>query len=375
MAGPPSVLLATPSGHPRARAVGLRFDGVPGPWNAITDVAGVEVGYTTIIEGDDVRTGVTAILPRGRGDPGTPCAAGIHIQNGNGELTGVGWVEESGTMSGPILLTSTHSVGFAHAAAIRWTLGKDPDLGGGWLLPIVGETWDGYLNDPNSGRITESDVIAALDAAGSGPIDEGSVGGGTGMMAYDFKAGSGTASRRVRYADETYTIGAFVQANFGERSELAIRGFGLEQADDHAVELTKRRGAGSCVAVVITDAPLLPGECRALARRVTMGLARTGTTGSHFSGDLFLGLSTANPRSFASNSAGLASVGRRDLASMAFVPWAGLDPFFSAVVQSIEEAVLNALVAADPMTGRNGNRAPALREVWPRRGASASKGG
>ena len=293
--------LATPAGKPRARALGLSFRGTPGPWNAITDVPGVEVGYETLIQGDKVRTGVTAIHPRGKDNPGDPVAAGFHSQNGNGEMTGVSWIEESGTFEGPVAITNTHSVGIAHAGIISWMNRYHPEFTEVWLLPVAAETWDGYLNDINGHHVTEETVIAALEAATSEQPDEGSVGGGTGMNCYQFKAGSGTASRQIDYAGTRYTVGVFVQANFGRRDELTVTGIylGDEFADDNPMREARNaapvQGAGSVIAVVATDAPLFPSQCKAFARRVTSGLARTGTSGSHFSGDLFLAFSTANP--------------------------------------------------------------------------------
>ena len=293
---------ATPSGKPRARALGIVFSGKPGTWNAITDVPGVEVGYVTLIEGDDVRTGVTAIHPRGSADPGDPVAAGFHSQNGNGEMTGVSWIEESGTFSGPIAITNTHAVGIAHAGIIAWTAEHHRRLADAWLLPVAAETWDGYLNDINGHHVTEETVVGALEAAESGPVEEGSVGGGTGMNCYQFKGGSGTASRLVDHAGATYTVGVFVQANFGSRSELTLAGIALgkELSEDNPMEafFSAPPGAGSVITIVATDAPLLAHQCKALARRVTSGLARTGTSGSHFSGDLFLAFSTANRLAF-----------------------------------------------------------------------------
>jgi L-aminopeptidase/D-esterase-like protein len=314
----------TPSGLPRARALGIPLAGTPGEVNAITDVPGLELGYATLIEGTDVRTGVTAIHPRGRAGAVDPWVAGVHNQNGNGEMTGLAWIAETGTAAGL------------------------------WQLPVVSETWDGYLHDINGAHVTEAHAIAALDGAASGPVEEGSVGGGTGMNCYDFKGGSGTASRLVGFAGATYAVGVFVQANFGDRRELTIAGVPLGEAladDDPLGEFFAPPGAGSIVAIVATDAPLLPGQCAALARRVTTGIARTGTTGSHFSGDLFLALSTGNRGAFAP---------RQEPATLDFVPWGALDPFFAAVVHATEEAILNALVANEEMIGFQGHRSPAL---------------
>jgi D-aminopeptidase len=364
MGAAPDPHRATPLGKPRARALGIPFAGRPGPWNAITDVPGVEVGYATLVEGDSVRTGVTAIHPRGQVNPGDPCAAGYHSQNGNGEMTGVSWINESGTMSGPICVTNTHAVGIAHAAIVRWTATHHADLAEAWLLPVAGETWDGYLNDINGGHVTDAVGVSALEAAAAGPIEEGSVGGGTGMNCYEFKGGSGTSSRLVEHGTRTYTVGVFLQANFGARSELTIAGvpMGEALADDNpmADAFAAPPGAGSCIAVVITDAPLLPDECRALARRVTLGLARTGTTGSHFSGDLFLAVSTANSGAFTPGFRALFGEGEGKLDALGFIPWGFLDRFYAAVVQSTEEAVLNALVANAEVVGFRGHRTPAL---------------
>lgn len=351
--------LTGPGGKPRARSLGIALAGEPGPYNAITDVSGVTVGYTTLIEGSEVRTGVTAIHPRGAEGTDDPVAAGFHSHNGNGEMTGVAWIEESGTFAGPVAITNTHAVGRAHAGIVAWVARQFPALADdAWLLPVAAETWDGYLNDINGGHLTEDHVIAALDAATSGPVEEGSVGGGTGMICYGYKGGSGTASRRVAYAGHVYTVGTFVQANFGARSELVMVGRPVGQVldqdpgPDWAGGLLPP-GSGSVIAIVATDAPLLPGQLKAMARRVTMGISRTGTTGSHFSGDLFLAFSTANPGAFRPESAS-------HLASLQFVPWGDLNPFFAAVVQSTEEAVLNALTANAPMTGRLGRTVPAL---------------
>ena len=363
----PDALLATPSGKPRARSLGIPFGGRPGAWNAITDVAGLEVGYATLIEGSDVRTGVTAIHPRGRDNPGDPCAAGYHSQNGNGEMTGISWVQESGTMAGPICITNTHAVGVAHGSIVRWTATHHPAIAEAWLLPISAETWDGYLNDINGGHVTEKVGVRALESATAGPIEEGSVGGGTGMSCYDFKGGSGTSSRLVGYGGNAYTVGVFLQANFGARAELVIAGvpLGAQLADDHPrAEFFggggPLPGAGSCIAIVATDAPLLPDQCRALARRVTLGLARTGTTGSHFSGDLFLALSVGNPGAFTPGAQSLYGANRGAFDALRSIPWGFLDPFYEAVVQATEEAVVNVLVANEEMIGFRGHRTPGL---------------
>jgi D-aminopeptidase len=355
---------ATPAGKPRARSLGIHLHGTPGRWNAITDVPGVQVGYTTLIQDESVRTGVTAIHPRGQGGAGDPVAAGFFSQNGNGEMTGVSWVSESGSFSGPVAITNTHAVGVAHAAIIAWTVKHHPRLADAWLLPVAAETWDGYLNDINGQHVTQQACLDALETATSGPVEEGSVGGGTGMNCYQFKGGSGTASRLVGYAGTTYSVGVFVQANFGSREELTIAGLPAGQllaADNPMAEyFSLPAGTGSVIAIAATDAPLLPQQCTALARRVTLGLARTGTTGSHFSGDLFLAFSTANPGAITPGVTTFrpGAEGRYD--QLRFIPWGHLDPFYAAVVQGTEEAVLNALVANEDMTGRDGHRTPAL---------------
>lgn len=354
----------TPAGKPRARALGIRLRGRPGPDNAITDVAGVQVGYTTLIRGnglpgeETVRTGVTAILPRGRDGVGLPCAAGWSCLNGNGEMTGTIWISETGSLAVPVLLTNTHAVGACHRGIIDWVVAREPDSEG-WLLPVVAETWDGYLNDSNADSVSPRHAVQAIDAAASGPVEEGSVGGGTGMNCYGFKGGNGTASRIVDHGQDSYVVGAFLQANFGRRREFTVAGVNVGPAlrDDNPLEEQDSAGppgAGSVIAVVATDAPLLPGQCQALARRVPLGLARTGTTGSHFSGDIFLAFSTANPGALSSTQPG------GDYHSLRFVAWGGMDAFYEAVVEAVEEAVLNALVANETMTGRAGHRSPGL---------------
>jgi L-aminopeptidase/D-esterase-like protein len=363
MAMPDDSHTRTPAGRTRARGLGLPFAGRPGRWNAITDVPGLELGYATLIEGTDVRTGVTAIHPRGHAGAGDPWVAGFHSQNGNGEMTGLAWIAESGTAAGPICLTNTHAVGIAHAAIVRWTGRHHPHVADAWLLPVATETWDGYLNDINGGHVTEEVAIAALEAAASGPVEEGSVGGGTGMNCYDFKGGSGTASRLVEFAGETYAVGVFVQANFGDRRELTVAGVPVGEAladDDPIGDFYAPPGAGSIVAIVATDAPLLPPQCAALARRVTSGIARTGTAGSHFSGDLFLALSTGNAGAFTPGYETFQHVGSDQLAALRFVPWGAMDPFFTAVVQATEEAILDSMVANEEMIGFQGHRSPAL---------------
>jgi D-aminopeptidase len=369
----------------RARDLGVPFPGTPGPLNAITDVPGLTLGMTTLVRGEGplvvgqgpVRTGVTAIVPRGADGLGEPCAAGWYSLNGNGEMTGTTWIDESGALTMPVLITNTHSVGACHTGAVRWVAERRPDLGATWLLPVVAETWDGYLNDINGGHVTPEIAMATLDAATTGPVAEGSVGGGTGMNCYGFKGGSGTASRLVEHAGDPYVVGAFVQANFGSREELTIAGVHLGDllaADNPMMESNwlardQRRGgasgAGSVIVVVATDAPLLPHQCKALARRVPLGLARTGTSGGHFSGDIFLAFSTANSGALTSRIPLGPTPPDEAYQSMRFVPWGHIDALYEAVVQSVEEAVVNALVAnrhlaGHAMIGRDGHRSPSL---------------
>lgn len=369
----------------RARDLGIPFPGTPGPWNSITDIGDVAVGYTTLVAGEGplvrgagpVRTGVTAILPRGRAAATVPCAAGWYSLNGNGEMTGTTWIEESGSLAQPILITNTHAVGPVHAGAVRWMVDNHPSAAAKWVLPVVAETWDGYLNDINGAHVTAEHAVAALDAAQHAPIAEGSVGGGTGMNCYGFKGGSGTASRVVPYGGNEHRVAAFVQANFGARRELTIAGvpLGTVLAADNPIADTDwfgedlRRaapgGAGSVIVVVATDAPMLPGQCTALARRVPLGLARTGTSGGHFSGDIFLAFSTANAGALTSDFTDDPPTGDAAYETIRFVPWGSIDRFYEAVVRCVEEAVVNALVAnhtlpGGAMVGRDGNRSPAL---------------
>lgn len=356
----------------RARDLGVRFDGEPGPHNAITDVPGLEVGFTTI-ESDTppvARTGVTAILPRGKECAGLPCAAGIAVLNGNGELTGRSWIEEAGQLQTPIALTNSHAVGAVHSGIDRWMSEHHPSSAAAWMLPVVGETWDGYLNSINAEHVTPEHAVAALDSAHGGTIAEGNVGGGTGMNCYGFKGGTGTSSRIVRIGDQEWTVGVLMQANFGSRAELRIAGhtLGRDSSVPNPMETSgwfegeagagseAVPGAGSVIVVVVTDAPLLPDQCRALARRVPLGLARTGTTGSHFSGDIFLALSTANLGGLGSRMSKTTPV----VEQLSHVAWGHIDPFYAAVVEATEESVVNALVAARDTTGRDEHSSFAL---------------
>lgn len=341
---------------PRARDLDIPFEGTPGPWNAITDVAGVEVGHTTLIRGSGklvvgqgpVRTGVTVILPRGK-NSADPVFAGWFSLNGNGEMTGTAWVEESGFLEGPVAITNTHSVGVVRDAVIAWQVRRGL-LFQAFSLPVVAETYDGYLNDVDGFHVKPEHVWAALDAAASGPVAEGNVGGGTGMNCFEFKGGIGTASRRLASG---YTLGALVQANFGRRSQLRIAGVPVgRELDCEKWPPCWSRGPreGSIIVVLATDAPLVSHQLERLARRASLGLARTGSISGNGSGDIFLAFSTANPG--AARRSGHATV--RMLAN------GDLDPIFAAVVEATEEAILNAMVAAETMVGRDDHKSLAL---------------
>lgn len=364
---PPPVKRLTELKAVRARDLGVPFEGTPGKLNSITDVPGVEVGYTTLISGDGklqvgkgpVRTGVTAIIPRGRDSIKDPVYAGYFSLNGNGEMTGTAWVEESGFLEGPIVITNTHSVGVARDAVIAWRIkhGAPDTTGYWWSLPIVAETWDGWLNDINGFHVTPEDVFHALDTAHDGVIEEGSVGGGTGMICYEFKGGNGTASRQINIRaagapkdtpGQSFVVGVFLQANFGRRPQLVIGGVPVGR--ELPGEVYKEE-SGSCIAVVATDAPLLPNQLKRLARRVSLGLARTGTISGNGSGDLFIAFSTANP-----------NVANPDQVThtVKTVPNDLMDPLFTGVVQATEEAVVNALVDNHSMTGRDNHHVEAL---------------
>ena len=347
----------------RARALGIPFDGTPGKLNAITDVAGVEVGFATLIRGEGklevgkgpVRTGVTAVIPRGHDSLNDPVYAGTFSLNGNGEMTGTAWVEESGFLEGPVVITNTHSVGVARDAVIAWRLahGAADKTGYWWSLPVVAETWDGWLNDINGFHVNPGDVAHALDSAQGGPVAEGSVGGGTGMICYEFKGGTGTASRLVPVAGaadpgHSYTVGALVQANCGRRSQLTIAGVPVGKEIPGSVY---PKDTGSIIIVVATDAPLLPGQLKRLARRASLGLARTGSVSGNGSGDLFIAFSTANPG---------AANPEKPTQTVQTVPNDLLDSLFEATVQAVEEAIANALVNNQDMTGRDGHRVEAL---------------
>ena len=343
---------------PRGRALGLPFEGTTGPLNAITDVAGVQVGAVTLITGDGalvrgqgpVRTGVTAILPRGKSQAHIPCAAGSYALNGNGEMTGLAWIEESGELQTPITLTNTHSCGVTRDATIRWLVEREIGTGQLWGLPVAAETFDGDLNDINGFHVTAEHTLEALDKAQGGPVEMGSVGGGTGMVCYDFKAGNGSASRVIELDGERFTLGVFVQANFGRREHFTILGAPVGRHITH--DKLRGREQGSVIAIVATDAPLMAHQLKRLARRVPLGLARTGTVANNSSGDIFLAFSTANAPAFEAG-----GKGARTLQSL---PNDAIDPLFAAVVEATEEAVIDSMLAAETMVGRDGNRAIAL---------------
>ena len=344
----------------RARDLGIPFDGVPGPLNAITDVAGVTVGHETIIrdlpDNRAVRTGVTAILPRGRESMHTKAYAGWSPLNGNGEMTGVTWVEEGGFLEGPVMITNTHSVGAVHEGVIQWRVaqGGADDTGYFWSAPVVGETWDGHLNDVNGFHVRPAHAGAALDEASSGAVAEGSVGGGTGMTCFDFKCGIGTSSRLAVVDAGSYTVGVLVQANFGSRENLRVAGIPVGDQFEgdliYSQRETERQMLSSIIVVVATDAPLLPYQLKRLARRVPLAIGTTGDTGHNGSGDIFIAFSTANPE---------AGQGLAD-ATIHSVPNDSMNPLFEATVHATEEAIINALVAGRDMTGHLGHYAKAI---------------
>ena len=350
---------------PRARELGVLFDGQPGQLNAITDVADVTVGFATLIEGDDVRTGVTAILPRGRETMHRPSFAGWFSLNGNGEMTGTAWIDESGFLEGPLMITNTHSVGVVRDAVIRWRVdqGGADATGYWWSLPVVAETWDGHLNDINGFHVKPEHVFAALDGAHGGPVAEGSVGGGTGMICFELKCGTGTASRVLPNSAGGYTVGVLVQANFGLRDQLTIAGIPIGPELD--TPRLWNEETGSIIIAVATDAPLLPMQLKRLARRATLGLARTGAISGNGSGDIFIAFSTANP-----------DAGSADPPPAEMIPNGAMDPLFAATIQATEEAIVNALVAGRAMAGHDGHHVPALdhgqlRQILARHGRLA----
>ncbi len=351
-----SIVLACPSpadaeARPRARELGVPFDGEPGPRNAITYVKGVEVGHATLISGKGklevgkgpVRTGVTAVLPRGRAGASDPVFAGWFSLNGNGEMTGTAWIEESGFLEGPVMLTNTTSVGTVRDGTVKW-LAKNIKGQQDWALPVVAETYDGYLNDTLGFHVKAKHVFEALDSARGGAVAEGNVGGGTGMVCFQFKGGIGTASRKLGDKRGGWTVGVLVQANFGLRRQLRIAGVPVgREITEGAI---RRKEAGSIIIVVATDAPLLPHQLKRLARRASLGLARTGSVSGNGSGDLFLAFSTANPG--ASKKEGVVRV--------RMLPHERMDALFEAVVQATEEAIVNALAAGRTMVGRDDHK-------------------
>src|SRR5271155_404558 len=355
--------LACGQANSRARDLGVPFDGVPGPLNAITDVKGVEVGHTTLISGDGalkvgvgpVRTGVTAILPRGKGSS-DPVFAGWFSLNGNGEMTGTTWVEESGLLEGPVMITNTHSVGVVRDAVIQWRVSHGaPDATEyWWSLPVVAETWDGWLNDINGFHVKPEHVFSAIDSAKSGPVPEGNVGGGTGMICNEFKGGTGTSSRKLSANEGGYTVGVLVQCNYGRRPNLIIAGVpvGKEIPEDPAYAAAPFDGQerGSIIVVVASDAPLVAHQLKRLARRVSLGLGRDGSVSGNGSGDIFIAFSTAN--------SGAAAVDH--VVDLKMLPNDKMDALFAATVEATEESVINAMVAAETMTGIDNHKAIAL---------------
>lgn len=360
--------LANSQTKPRARDLGVPFDGTPGSNNAITDVRGVEVGHTTLIAGEGklvvgqgpVRTGVTAVLPRGRNSNDAVFGAWFTL-NGNGEMTGTTWLEDSGLLDGPVMITNTHSVGVVRDTVIAWRVKHGgPDMEGYfWSLPVVAETWDGWLNDINGFHVKPEHVFHALDSAKSGPVDEGNVGGGTGMICNEFKGGIGTSSRLLDAKDGGYTVGVLVQCNYGRRPELRIAGVPVGKEipehpayEDQTSSLRPAPGldTGSIIIVIATDAPLIPTQLKRVARRASLGLGRDGSYSGDGSGDIFIAFSTAN--------SGMASP--KGIHDVKMLPNDSLDPIFLATVRATEEAIVNAMVAADTMTGIDGHRAIAL---------------
>ena len=349
---------------PRARDLGFYFDGSPGSLNPITDVSGVQVGHTTLIEGEGklvqgkgpIRTGVTAILPRGDRSLDDPCFAGWSSLNGNGEMTGTTWVEESGFAEGPIMITNTHSVGIVRDAVISWraSQGSADASGYWWSLPIVAETWDGLLNDINGFHVKEKHAHEAIRNAKGGPVEEGCVGGGTGMVCHSFKGGIGTASRVVTIKNQDYTLGVLVQANYGDRKNLTIAGVpvGKEITDLMPRDSYEKNheGDGSIIVVIATDAPLLAHQMKRLARRVPMGVGKVGGYGHDGSGDIFIAFSTANSNVAFSDGT----------VNVEMLPNWMISPLFEATVQAVEEAIINTLVAAETMEGINNNKVWAL---------------
>jgi D-aminopeptidase len=343
---------------PRARDLGLPFDGVTGKFNAITDIAGVEVGFTTLIEGEGpvqvgkgpIRTGVTAILPRGKKYRPSPIWAGHFNLNGNGEMTGTHWINEAGYFISPICITNTHSVGMVHHAVVGWMIDQYKSYfqeDHAWAMPVVAETYDGLTNDICGRHLTEEHVRAALNSAASGFVAEGNVGGGTGMMTYEFKGGTGTASRIVPLGSTDYTVGVLVQSNFGARKDLTILGVpvGRHMPENAVYSEINARETGSIIVVIGTDIPMLPIQLRRVAKRAAIGIGRTGTPGGNYSGDIFLAFSTANDIDLPNMHA------RQPVNyTLNYINDHYFDDIYRATVQAIEEAVVNAMIAAQSMT-------------------------
>lgn len=333
---------------PRARDLEISFEGNTGTFNAITDVSGVTVGYATVIEGNSARTGVTIIHPRGKGDH-TPVYSGVHSFNGNGEMTGAAWIEEGGLLEGPVGITNSHSVGIVRDTIIDWQV-KNNAMYQKWSLPVVGETADGWLNDMNGFHVKEHHILQALDSAKTGAIEEGNVGGGTGMVCYEFKGGTGTSSRKLSEKSGGWTVGALVQANFGRRHQFTLAGVpvGKHLKADKLFPIDEdpfAKESGSLIVVIATDAPLLPHQLKRLAKRATLGMARTGSMGGNGSGDIFLAFSTAN--------ANAAHGGENGISNIQTLSNDHIDPLLACSVLATEEAIINAMVAAEDMTGND----------------------
>jgi L-aminopeptidase/D-esterase-like protein len=346
---------------PRARDLGIPFEGMPGPFNAITDIQGIEVGYATLVEGSSVRTGLTIVHPRGKSNH-DPVFAGWFPFNGNGELTGSAWIEEGGFLEGPIGITNTHSVGLVRDTIIDWQV-KHAAIFQRWSCPVVGETADGWLNDMNGFHMKPEHVWQALESAHSGAIEEGNVGGGTGMVTYEFKGGTGTSSRKLPGHLGDWTVGALAQANFGRRFQLTIGGMPVGRHISSDAPFSNGQNpfdeeSGSLIVVLATDAPLLPHQLKRLAKRATLGMARTGSLGGNGSGDIFLAFSTANPGA-ASAKAGESDT-QTGVTSIQALTNSDIDPLLFAAAYATEEAIVNAMIAAENMTGRDGLTVKAL---------------
>lgn len=355
-----TVIAQTPVKKPRARDLGIPFSGTPGAFNAITDVAGVEVGFTTLIEGKGelqegkgpVRTGITAIFPKGKSYQGRVFAAWYTL-NGNGEMTGTTWLKESGCLGSPVMITNTHSVGVVRDAVIEYYVKKFPTMGysGDISLPVVAETFDGFLNDINGFHIKKEHVFSAIESASSGAVKEGNVGGGTGMICHFFKGGTGTSSRKVLINKQEFTVGLLVQTNYGSRDQLNIAGVPIgKEIQDLLPSVNKKDKDGSIIVVLATDAPLLPHQLERLAKRIPLGIGVVGGRGNNSSGDIFIAFSTAN-----------ADINKdREVSKIEMLPNDLMDQLFTATAEATEEAIVNSMVAAETMEGINGNKAYAI---------------